>query len=68
MTRSKPYMQNVSDPQPINRWTVPMSDFLVSLKQAIKQGDNEQVTHLLDDFWLCDDYMLLKSDIQGEMQ
>jgi hypothetical protein len=68
MIRSKPYINNVSDPQPINRWTVPISDFLVSLKQAIKQEDRVQVDHLLNDFWLCDTYMLLKSDIQGEMQ
>jgi len=68
MIRSKPYMQNVSDPQPINRWTIPTSDFLVSLKQAIKQDDSEQVNHLLNDFLVCDDYVLLKSDIVGDVQ
>ena len=64
--RSKPYIENV--PDPVNRWTIPMSDFLISLKQAIKQDDQQQVDHLLDDFWLCDGYMLLKSDIEGGMQ
>lgn len=54
--------------QPLNRWTIPMSDFLLSLKEAIKTCDNAQVNHLLDDFWLCDGYMLLKSDIQGGIQ
>jgi len=68
MKRSKPYMHSVNDPQPINRWTVPMSDFLIALKQAIKQDDHKQVDHLLNDFWLCDNYMLLKSDIVGEVQ
>ena len=54
--------------QLINRWTIPLSDFLISLKQAIKQNDCKQVDRLLNDFWVCDDYALLKSDIEGEVQ
>lgn len=52
----------------VNRWTIPLSDFTASLTRAIKQGDNTQVNHLLDDFWIYDEYALLKSDIQGEVQ
>jgi len=61
-------MSNVPDPQPINRWTISFSDFIVSLQQAIKQDDHKQYDHLLNDFWICDKYMLLKSDIIGEVQ
>ena len=61
-------MENVSDPKPINRWTIPFVDFTESLKQAIKLDDREQLNHLLNDFWVCDNWILLKSDIQGEMQ
>jgi len=65
--RTKPMIENV--PDPINRWTIiPTNDFIVSLKQAIKENNEAQIKHLLDDFWFCDDYMLLKSDIQGGMQ
>ncbi len=73
--RSKPYLWLVNDPvckpcdfSPTNRWTISFSDFNTSLQQAIKQGDEVQLSHLLNDFWICDKYMLLKSDIQGEMQ
>jgi len=65
--RSKPYIENVADPQ-VRRWTIPMNDFLLALKQAIKQKNEAQVNHLLNDFWMCDQYMLLKSDIQGSVQ
>jgi hypothetical protein len=51
-----------------HRWTIPFADFLLALKQAIKQDDQAQLSHLLDDFWLCDGYMLIKSDIQGGVQ
>ena len=77
-TQNKPYIENVCCPTevvkhngcfiPTQRWTIPTSDFLISLNQAIKQNDEIQLHHLLNDFWLCDEYMLLKSDIQGEVQ
>lgn len=62
----KPYIENVPDPP--RHWTIQFSDFLVSLRQVIKQNDQLQIDHLLNDFWLCDEYMLLKSDIEGEIQ
>lgn len=66
MKRSKPYIHNVSDPQ--HRWTISFSDFAEAIKKAIKFDDKIQLSHLLDDFWICDDYVLLKSDIQGGEQ
>ena len=61
-------MENVSDPTPINRWTIPFADFIKSYETALKEHDEEQVQHLLNDFWVCEKYMLLKSDIVGEVQ
>ena len=52
----------------IIRWIIPISDFTVALKQAIADNDVKQTNHLIADFWFCDEYMLLKSDIQGELQ
>jgi hypothetical protein len=46
------------------RWLIPFDDFT----QALKVAEGEQLRHLLEDFWICDNGMLLKSDIQGGTQ
>lgn len=67
MIRSKPMIENVPDPS-VKRWTIPLSNFVAALKQAIACNDKQQEKHLLNDFWICDEFAILKNDIQGEVQ
>jgi hypothetical protein len=48
----------------MTRWLILFDDFT----QALKVAEGEQLRHLLEDFWICENGMLLKSDIQGEVQ
>lgn len=67
--RTKPMIENVPDPRVfIKRWTIPMRDFIATLRSAELESDQAMIDHLLNDFWFCDEYMLLKSDIVGEVQ